>query len=801
MITKNEEIIELPVTLQILNIYSERAKNDNFSLDLYAVSTSQKPRTNQAKGKDDGASVGNWMIWIADESNDPMVPSPPNIGSMTDRLENEKVMYVTKRKTSEQKEAVQFWNGTPTQSVGNKKENITYAGIWQNILYVEKQSGISDETYAAMQKSLSQGIADAYIYSWKVKFMFRTKRPSMRIIELSSLLPDPPSPGYVSELATVSETAHILLSYYFPNDVSLWKGLYKSARNSSLVGGINFDVDNERGEQLGRIIGENIIYKLFDKKINKNTEIDLARKLPWFGLQHLYLKRFNEYVYTYMYNLMQNMRIPKILFEDVSQKVGPKVSDSGYAVFADMDNDGYLDLITNDMIYYQKNNAYTNAYSLRKYTHNIPISSVAIADYDNDGCQDIYLVGNNSPDLRSYSDILLKNTCSGSFVDISATAGIADNDSGMGASWADYNNDGFLDLYVSNWLYDKDNPNSEAQNNILYKNNGNGTFTNVTNTAKVLGIPNCPNYPPESFVSSRLKNSYQPIWFDYNNDGLQDLFVATDSWVSPLYKNNGDGTFEDVTYDAGLCVPGTGMGVTVSDYDTDGDFDLYVTNTGSNYFWQNNGNGTFTEIAQKLGVDNKGQGWGTALLDFDNDMDDDIFVVNGAHADTIGNVSDVDLRNEDEIYEHVGKNRFIPSGKISGLKGNWIKDSAAFADYNNDGYIDAYVTANRHIPGVYNSLYENKGKGLHSLRLKLVGTKSNRDAIGAVVKVTIENFVRKIPVVNGTSFRSQYSMPLIIGTGSHKVIESLEISWPSGIVQRVKNIATDRMITVTENAE
>ena len=122
MITKNEEIIELPVTLQILNIYSERAKNDNFSLDLFAVSTSQKPRTNQAKGKDDGASVGNWMIWIADESNDPMVPSPPNIGSMTDRLENEKVMYVTKRKTSEQKEAVQFWNGTPTQSVGNKKK-------------------------------------------------------------------------------------------------------------------------------------------------------------------------------------------------------------------------------------------------------------------------------------------------------------------------------------------------------------------------------------------------------------------------------------------------------------------------------------------------------------------------------------------------------------------------------------------------------------------------------------------------------------------------------------------------------
>ena len=134
------------------------------------------------------------------------------------------------------------------------------------------------------------------------------------------------------------------------------------------------------------------------------------------------------------------------------------------------------------------------------------------------------------------------------------------------------------------------------------------------------------------------------------------------------------------------------------------------------------------------------------------------------------------------------------------MKGNWIKDSL-IADYNNDGYIDAYVTANRHIPGVYNSLYENKGKGLHSLRLKLVGTKSNRDAIGAVVKVTIENFVRKIPVVNGTSFRSQYSMPLIIGTGSHKVIESLEISWPSGIVQRVKNIATDRMITVTENAE
>jgi hypothetical protein len=376
-----------------------------------------------------------------------------------------------------------------------------------------------------------------------------------------------------------------------------------------------------------------------------------------------------------------------------------------------------------------------------------------------------------------------------------------DSDSGTGASWADYNNDGFLDIYVSNWKYIKDNPNAKPQDNILYKNNGNETFTNVTREAGVIGIPDCPNYPSRKYINSNIKNSYQPIWFDYNNDGLQDLFVATDTWISPLYKNNGDGTFDDVTYETGLCVPGTGMGVAVSDFDTDGDFDLYVTNTGSNYFWRNNGDGTFTEIAQKLGVDDTGQGWGTALLDFDNDMDDDIFVVNGAHADTIFNMEDVDLRNIDELYENVGSNKFIKSGKISGLKGNCVKDSAAFADYNNDGYIDAYVTASSHNPGIYNSLYENKGKGLHSLRLKLVGTKSNRDAIGAVVKVTIENIVRKIPVVNGTSFRSQYSMPLIIGTGAHTQVDSLEILWPSGIVQKLQNIATDRMITVTEKAK
>jgi len=247
----------------------------------------------------------------------------------------------------------------------------------------------------------------------------------------------------------------------------------------------------------------------------------------------------------------------------------------------------------------------------------------AFADYDNDGCLDLYLAyGGRSNRL---ADQLWRNDCNGNFIDISNEAGIVDTYEGRGVAWADYNGDGLLDLYVANHgRREKEDVEVHFfEPNILYRNNGDGTFTNVTQPAGVEGTARCsfvasPSEPQKEFkqddlrdwlpdfitVGGELKLAFQPLWFDYNNNGLADLLVTNENGVSPLYRNNGDGTFTDVTEAAGLCRWATAMGVTAGDYDNDGYFDLYITNVTSmvSFLWHNNGDGTFTEVSQE---DNK----------------------------------------------------------------------------------------------------------------------------------------------------------------------------------------------------
>jgi len=495
-------------------------------------------------------------------------------------------------------------------------------------------------------------------------------------------------------------------------------------------------------------------------------------------------------------------------FKDVilNSGISSEYYSSGVS-WSDYDRDGYLDLYLNGKLYRNLGNGQFSDVTDQAKLKKTPLHAAGVfADYNNDGCPDLYV--SNSSDQKTINtpglaDLFFLNNCDGTFTDITKKAGINDAYNSQGVAWGDFNNDGFLDLYVANFgtLV---NSSYKYEPNILYKNNGDGTFTNITQKAGVTGETRCPNLimklpTVESIDGKQYKPSYQPIWFDYNNDGLLDLFVATDSLVSPLYRNNGNDTFTDVTYEAGLCRYGTGMGVTVGDYDNDGNLDLYVTNTGNNYLWRNNGDGTFSEVAYKANVADIGQGWGTHFFDYDNDGDLDLYVANGAiDRDKWKTDAEIKRRSTDIFYENIGNGKFIPVTREVGIYDQTIKRGAAFGDFNNDGFIDIYVVTFSYTGKVMHHLYQNQGNKNHWITIQLVGTKSNRDGVGAKVKVTAGGKSQIQQVISGSSFLSQNSLWLTFGLGRSKNINTIEISWPSGIKQTLTNIKADQKIVVSE---
>ena len=475
------------------------------------------------------------------------------------------------------------------------------------------------------------------------------------------------------------------------------------------------------------------------------------------------------------------------------------------ASWADYDNDGYLDLLLGGntaKLYRNNGNGTFKDVTKKTGISSGPTIMGVLGDYDNDGCPDLYLTA-----YGPLTDRLYHNNCNGTFTDITQKAGIKkESYNGFGAAWADYDNDGYLDLYVANYgthLFSETKYISEP--NILYHNNRNGTFTDVIQKSGVSGVNECElvsNYiPRNATIIGPHKESFQPIWFDYNNDGKIDLFIATDRGVSPLYKNNGNGTFSETTSKAGLCRLGTGMGVTVGDYNDDGSLDIYVTNFGANYLWRNNGNGTFSELAAETQMaDPLSISWGAGFFDYDNDSNLDLYVVNGA-------VPYVDGKNEgefgkiklDKLYRNQGDGTFLDVAEQEGINGDYSKGAAAFGDYNNDGFTDMIITTNYLTEN--NSqvkLYKNQGNKNHWLTIQLVGTKSNRDSVGARIRLTASGKTQIREVISGSSFISQNSLWQTFGLGKSKVVDKIEIRWPSGIKQVVRNIKTNQKVVITE---
>ncbi len=389
-------------------------------------------------------------------------------------------------------------------------------------------------------------------------------------------------------------------------------------------------------------------------------------------------------------------------------------------------------------------------------------------DYDNDGWRDLYVTCDGP-------NFLFANNGDCTFTDVSQQAGVADDLHGTSIAIADYDHDGWLDIYVANWGRPASllvfNP--APRTNRLYRNLGDGTFEEVAQPAGVAddGI------------------AWGAIFFDYDNDTWPDLFVANDHGPDKLYRNKGNGTFQDVSNESGIVTqirgkPTGAMGLCVGDYDNDTDLDLFVTNYDEDLLWRNNGDGTFSNVAEEVGVANEGVGWYASFVDFDMDGDSDLYVVNG-------DVDNSQKTNVNRLYEnHQGQ--FVDKAEAYNLGVNAVARGATAGDFDNDGDVDFYIVNN-----TGNTLLKNNvNPSNNRIKVRLRGTESNRDGIGARVEVKIADHIQTQELVCGTGFLGSDSLEMEFGLAKANRIDSITVKWPSGIVDTYGRMGSPSNISV-----
>jgi enediyne biosynthesis protein E4 len=786
--------------------YSDRMKTDGFDLKWDKTTPQGEDKWFIRDDKVDGAAkAGEWKTWLLDGTSFD-VPPPPERGGLADTVELAKVEYASKHRSPDDLPIVLFWHGTKAFVKGQIHDNVTPAGVWQNILFAEAPDNLNDAAYAEIQKNLAQTIADAFIECWDVKYDYWIQRPSMRIKDLETVVADPPFPGYVSGHATISAAAATLLSGLLPGERAIWEANAKTAAASRLVGGIHFDADNQNGLYLGGQIGLAALRSVAPEKAADPLLFPEYSSSGLLGAVELALMRLQPRTAALVQKFARFQPWHQASFEETLAKLEIEKGPGSYGVsWQDVDGDGWADLALfggKELARLYKNDGQGGFEDMTHYSgldlmkDSPPIAGV-FGDYDNDGCPDLYLTRAHG------SDSLMHNDCRGRFIDVSAAAGIRESFGGFGAAWSDYDKDGWLDVYVANYGITKPGeafPDFEP--NLLWRNNGDGTFTEVAKRAGVVGLSGCQTMKDFIFEHGKdLKESYQPVWFDYNNDGWPDLFVATDSAVSPLYLNNKDGTFTEVTQKARMCKIGTGMGVAVGDYDGNGWLDLYVTNTGRNFLWKNNGDGTFSSVEVATGLDDPNSlGWGTAFFDYDNDGDLDLYTVNG----DIAGVSARDISTplvgkvrRDRLYENLGGERFAEVAVDEGILGDDPKEALALADFDRNGGLDVFVMASYLQREPKHRFYSNLGSGNHWLELKLIASKGTPLAIGARIALTSEGKTQLREISAGGSFISQHDLVAHFGLGGAKKA-AVKIRWPDGTEQELEDVAADRLLEVRQ---
>lgn len=431
----------------------------------------------------------------------------------------------------------------------------------------------------------------------------------------------------------------------------------------------------------------------------------------------------------------------------------------------------------------------------------------AAADFDNDGDQDLFVTNYGR-------NVLYRNNGDGTFADVTEAAGLGEPVAWSGsAAWGDIDNDGDLDLYVTHYLDFRPDMKGvhssaiskregfmffpgprdyEGVTDSLYRNNADGTFTDVTGSAGL----------------SPANKGLGVVFVDFDDDGDQDIFVADDKTPNFLYRNDGAGGFADVAFEAGVAVSEdgeetAGMGVAVDDYDGDGRVDAAVTNMIFEYnsLYHNDGALRFSDRARHSGfAENSYQfvGFGICFLDADNDGRRDIMVTNGHIADYIDAFSQSwSFRQERFLFHNLGEGRFenvtARSGDIAGVKK--VGRGLAYGDFDNDGDMDLLAMNAGEAPNLYRN---DGGNRNHWLRVRAVGTRSNRDGVGASVRITAGGHSQRQDVRANSGYLSTHDPRLLFGLGQASRVESIEVRWPSGQIDNVGSIDADRAVTVVE---
>lgn len=502
---------------------------------------------------------------------------------------------------------------------------------------------------------------------------------------------------------------------------------------------------------------------------------------------------------------------------------------SGVALL-DYNNDGWLDIyLVNGMTYdamtgkaepphaalFRNNHdgTFTNVAAAAGVTNDRWGVGVAVADYDNDGWPDLY-VTNVGGGNRLYH-----NNHDGTFTDVAEKAGVALGTWSTGPTFGDYDGDGFLDLFVPGYVaYDFDHPprvgsDQVASNNCLFRvvsvfcgprglrgehdhlfhNNGNGTFTDVSRKA---GVDDAPGY-----------YGLTSLFVDLDGDGKPDLLVANDSTPNYLYRNKGDGTFEDLSFESGYAVnkdgrPTATMGIAVGDYLNNGALDILSTDFSDDYdvLYRNEGPLSFTDVSYEAGLATPTipfLGWGAGFIDFDNDGWKDLFIANGhVYPQVDQHDWGTSFAQRPLLFRntHDGKFALVPAVQGSGLARLLTARGAAFGDLFNDGKIDVVIN---NIDGPPTLLRNVSPDHHHWVEFRLIGgPKSPRDAVGATVFLTAGGVTQRGDVLSGGSFASSSDPRVHFGLGDAASIDSLEIRWPGGSSQKLSIPAPDCIYTI-----
>lgn len=437
--------------------------------------------------------------------------------------------------------------------------------------------------------------------------------------------------------------------------------------------------------------------------------------------------------------------------------------------------------------------------------------SVCVGDYDNDGHTDLFIssFGKNA---------LYRNNGKGAFTEVAEKAGVANNRTrwGSGSAFVDYDRDGHLDLFVASYI-DLDlksaplpetgpclykgvmvacgPPGLAGGVNMLYRNNGNGTFTDVSEKAGI--------------TKTNGTYSLGVLVADFDNDGWPDIYVANDSSPAALYHNNRNGTFTDTGIEAGCAFsidgkPQAGMGVTAGDYDRDGWLDIFKTNFSgdTSSLYHNVGKAVFDDVTFPAGVglNTRWLGWGCGFVDVDNDGWVDLFLVNGHVYPEVGKLTtEAGYAQRKVLYRNLRNGRFADVSEQAG--GAVIEPTpargCAFGDYDNDGRIDILINPVNAMPELLHAETVNQNNWI---KIKTIGTKSNRDGIGARIKCVTADGVQIDEVRSGGSYYSQNDLRIHFGLGGNQKVKSIEIRWPSGQVETLNNITANQLIFVKEGS-